>query len=573
MLTGKTDQVIQEPREDDLGREMQYMGRVFNYYTLTGEGADAGRIVSGTAYADFVRTGSYVYQDQAYGVRKHRGLIQGGIADATISSIMASTANQALMQQIRVGSDGFTILFDNSSEHVCLWSPYASSIGRTAAEMNVTPAAFSGTFKGFTSVNGVDYFQMYTFDNGYWIATALPVSTMLAGRTPIALITTLVAFIFFLLLYMISIFSSEAEEDALETFLDKRISTRGDNGMVQMMMPSGRVKYVRSAAARYTDTHVSWLDMTASQQIALVLKIALSIIILCVVVSGIFADRLFGPDSAIAYIIHGDWEHSFNYFACVAFAVMVLSVSAGAFVVSAFINFIIRNMGSRVETVGRLLLSVVKYGSVLFAIFYGLSLLGFSTAGLVTSASIMSIVIGLGSQSLISDILSGIFIVFEGAFRVGDIVTVGDFRGSVVDIGLRTTKIENTTGDIKIFNNSSIAGIINMTKKASKAMCEIGVEYTADLAHVERIILDALPEIGERNPAIIGQPTYLGVVSLSESYVVLRIAAQCSEKDRILVGWYLNREILLLFQQNDITIPFPQVTVSNREPRNDHPAT
>lgn len=562
VITGKTDRLIQAELVDERGQEMQYLGAVFHYYVLNGDGPDAGRFVSVEAYETFLADGAYMFNGHGYSVSRHRSLIQGGIADETIDAIMESLSDSALMHQIKVGSDGFTVLFDNSSEHVCLWSPNEASIGRTAAELSISDAAFSGTFKGFTKLNGVECFQAYSFDNGYWIATAIPCDTLFAGRNPIALITTLVALAFYLLLFLLCVFSTESEERAMEKLLEKRLDASADNGLVRMMMPSGKVKLVRSASARYTSASVAWADMNTSQRLSLVLKVVMSIIVVCVILSGIFCDQIFGENSAISYIVHGDWEHGVNYFAVIAFLAVVLSVSVAALISSLFINFIIRNMGSRVETVGRLLLSVVKYGSVLFAIFYGLSLLGFSTAGLVTSASIMSIVIGLGSQSLISDILSGIFIVFEGAFRVGDIVTVGDFRGSVVDIGLRTTKIENMTGDIKIFNNSNIAGIINMTKKASKALCDISIDYGADLQQVEKILLEALPKIGDKNPSIIGHPDYLGVVELGDSAVVLRVDAECAEKERVPVSRYLNRELLILFQQNGINIPFPQVTVS-----------
>lgn len=572
IITGKLDQYIQEPRHNDLGEYMQYVGAPFYYYTLAGDGPAAGRFVSRKEY-DACRTdGSWPVDGTAYQVVRHRSVVIGGITDGTISEIMDATSNDALMRQVRVGQDGFVVLFDNTPEHVCVWSPHASSIGRSARELDIADEAFAGAFKGFTTVNGVAYFQSYVFDNGYWVATALPTASMLAGRDPIALVTAAVSALFFLLLFVLCIFSTESEEDMLLDVVEKQLGKNHDNGMVKVEMPSGKFKYVRSAASRFTETAIPWADMSTNQRLAAVLKYALSIIVVLIILVIIFCREIFGDQSAIVYIIHGSWEHGFNYFAVFSFVAVVLCVSAGSFVVTRIINFIIRNMGSRVETVGRLLLSVVKYGSVLFSIFYGLSLLGVSTAGLVTSASIMSIVIGLGAQSLISDILSGIFIVFEGAFRVGDIVTVGDFRGSVVDIGLRTTKIENTTGDIKIFNNSSIAGIINMTKKASKAICRISIEYGADLHHVERILKDALPGIGRRNPKIIDTPMYDGVDELADSSVILRVTAFCAEKDRIEIGRYMNRELFLLFRKHDIGIPFPQVTVSyEHEPESSEP--
>jgi small conductance mechanosensitive channel len=201
-------------------------------------------------------------------------------------------------------------------------------------------------------------------------------------------------------------------------------------------------------------------------------------------------------------------------------------------------------------------------------VFYCLYLFGLNTASLLTSAGILSIVIGLGAQSLISDIIAGIFIVFEGEFRVGDIVTIGDFRGQVVEIGLRTTKIVDISNNIKIFNNASISGVLNMTKESSYASVDVGIEYGESLERVENVLSEAFPEIKKKLPSIIDGPFYKGVVELGSSSVNIRILATCKEQDRIQLSRDLNREIFLLFNRNNINIPFPQVTLSHLKENN-----
>jgi len=227
-----------------------------------------------------------------------------------------------------------------------------------------------------------------------------------------------------------------------------------------------------------------------------------------------------------------------------------------------FVKSFCGTLGARVETTGDLIVSVLKYGGFIGGFFYCLYLFGFNSTSLIASAGILSLVVGLGAQSLISDIIAGIFIVFEGEFRVGDIVTIDGFRGQVLEIGLRTTKIVEASKNIKIFNNSSISGVINMTRQSSIAAIEVGIEYGESLERVDAILKKELPKMRKRLPAIIDGPEYVGVVSLSDSAVVLKIIAQCEEKDRIQLMRDLNREIFLLFNQHGINIPFNQLTIS-----------
>ena len=204
----------------------------------------------------------------------------------------------------------------------------------------------------------------------------------------------------------------------------------------------------------------------------------------------------------------------------------------------------------------------MKYGGALGALFYCLYLVGIDSTSLLASASILSLVIGLGAQSLIKDIIAGIFIVFEGEFRVGDIVTIGGYRGSVMDIGLRTTKIMGVEGNIKIFNNSDITGVLNMTKEASVVLCKISIEYGQDLDYVEAVLRRELPALRKHNPQLLENPRYLGVQSLGESGVELAVLARCREQDIFDVTRYMNREVLQIFYRNGINVPFPNVTVS-----------
>ena len=236
------------------------------------------------------------------------------------------------------------------------------------------------------------------------------------------------------------------------------------------------------------------------------------------------------------------------------------------------INFIIRVLFSkmfsnykRAKTIIKLLTSFIKYLIAIIAILLILSAFGVDTRTLLASAGILGLVIGLGAQSLIADIIAGLFIVFEGDFEVGDIVVVDNWRGEVQEIGIRTTKIIDWGGNVKIVNNSHISTIINQTKELSIAVAYIGIEYGKSIPEVERVIKDNLPRIKKNVPEIIEGPFYKGVDELASSSVNLLFMAKCKEEDIYGVKRAMNRELKMIFDENGINVPFPQVTISKLE--------
>ena len=132
----------------------------------------------------------------------------------------------------------------------------------------------------------------------------------------------------------------------------------------------------------------------------------------------------------------------------------------------------------------------------------------------------------------------------------------------MVEIGVRTTKVQDVSKNIKVIRNSDISNVINMTKETSYASCDVGIEYGESLERVENILAKELPNIRKRLPAIIDGPFYKGVVSLGDNSVNIRITVQCAEKNRIQLERDLNREMKLLFDKYDISIPFPQVVIN-----------
>ena len=217
--------------------------------------------------------------------------------------------------------------------------------------------------------------------------------------------------------------------------------------------------------------------------------------------------------------------------------------------------------GKKAVTIARLMVSFLKWVIFLCAIFFVLDAWGANTTTMLASAGVLTLIIGLGAQSLIADILAGIFIVFEGEFQVGDIVIIDSWRGEVKEIGMRTTKLLDVGGNIKIVNNSEIKTIINQTQELSLAKASVFISYNARIEKVEAVIADNIEKIKEKIPAIVKGPIYMGVSELGESGVELLFVAYCKEDDIYQVQRDINREIKIMFDDNNIEIPFNQLVV------------
>lgn len=229
-----------------------------------------------------------------------------------------------------------------------------------------------------------------------------------------------------------------------------------------------------------------------------------------------------------------------------------------------FLVNVLTRKGHRGETVGKLMSSVIRYTSFIIAAFLILSAWGVDTPTLLAGAGIIGLALSFGAQSLIEDILAGLFIIFERQFVVGDIVEINNRRGIVREIGIRTTKIEDLNGDVLIINNSDIRGIINTSIELSVAISDISIEYEADIAKVEDIIKKHLPDIKAQIPEIVEGPFYVGIDQLADSSVVMRVTAKCEEINRNKVRRALNRALKMVFDQEKINIPFPQIVINEK---------
>ena len=561
VLLGRIDSYVQERRINDLGEETQLTGAVLHYYTRQNDDGETV-YVSRSAYEESAAAYGVFGNTTGDGITEHRSLIQIQLNDTLSDRLLEPTSAERVLTTSMLDG-GAVVMFDTSEEHRCLYSPVEASIGKTAAELGIPDNAFTGLdYYGFTRVNGIDYFQYYKYLDDYFFATAIPKASMYHARIPVSVMTSLICLVLLLLLSMTVTLTNKEEEMLYQVMSEEEANEGLNSAIFRIILPSGRLTSTVNAAARWDNRHVTWSEKAPEQKLMDITKVILLLVIIYILLTAAGTVTMFHENSVIRYIMSGSWDRGWNVFALSACAIVLMTAVTMVAVFRIPVRIVTSLLGTRSETLGHLLISIMKYGGALGALFYCLYLVGMDAGGLLASAGVLSLVVGLGAQSLIQDIIAGIFIVFEGEFRVGDIVTIGGYRGTVMDIGLRTTKVMGGDGNIKIFSNSEISGVLNMTKQASVAFVTISIEYGQDIDYVEAVLERELPKLKDKNPVILEGPQYLGISKLGGSGIDIAVMAKCSEKDIKRLIRFLNRELLQIFYRSGINVPFPNITVS-----------
>lgn len=239
----------------------------------------------------------------------------------------------------------------------------------------------------------------------------------------------------------------------------------------------------------------------------------------------------------------------------------------GAAVAALLITFAVANLvkfviGSfkckkhRSETLRQLLEKLLYYIVYTGGVIVALSCLGVDTTAIFVSAGVLAIIVGFGAQSLIEDVITGLFIILEGEIAVGDIITVDGFRGEVKTIGLRTVSIVDLGGNIRIINNSEIGSFVNLSDITSVAVVNVPVSYEDSLEDAEAAVKEALSELPSEYPEIFKEaPVYKGVDKLIESHMELMVVANVSEENIYNARRIIQREIRISSEKAGLHTP------------------
>lgn len=495
------------------------------------------------------------------------GFVQLSMRPERLETLLSSVRIDTILDGVKLGQGGFAFAV-NKSDGTFAYYPDEKLVGASATAAGLDESQLKGGFSDFLTVDGVRYYAS-SFETGdYYVYVAQPESELMTDCVPLTLATGangIVCQVVIFLLVAFEVRRKRGEVAAVQEVDDE------PNRTFETTMPSGRRAKTESAASRWIYRSMNWGDKSAEQRVLTVLKVLMGIFAIAVCVAVIFQDRVFPEDSVFSYVLSGNWEFGLNVFAVTAALMIACVVLTITMMIQALLRMLAGVFGARGETMCRLISSFIKYVSIIGMVYYCLMLIGIDATTLLASAGILSIAISFGAKELVSDILSGLFIIFEGDFRVGDIIQVGSKTGTVVEIGVRTTKINDGNGNIIIIRNSEVSDVVNMTKELSYATCDMDIEYGESLERVENILESEFPNIRRRLPSILDGPFYKGVVSLADNSVTIRVVVQCAETSRGQLERDLRREMKLIFDEYQINIPYPQVVV--HQPRTFYKAT
>ena len=228
----------------------------------------------------------------------------------------------------------------------------------------------------------------------------------------------------------------------------------------------------------------------------------------------------------------------------------------------------------RAKTMGDLLKSVIT--GLLIAIIGTmiLSELGVNIAPIIASAGILGLALGFGAQSLVKDFLSGIFMIFEDQYGVGDVVDVGEASGTIEAVSLRVTRLRDLNGTVWYVPNGEIVRVGNMSQNWSRAVVDVNVGYHEDLVRAQRVLREVahgLWEDEDFKDVIIEEPEVTGVEMIAPDAVTLRVLIKTAPMEQWGVARAMRQRIMARFDHEGIEVPLPQRVVWHRDAQTGSP--
>ena len=215
----------------------------------------------------------------------------------------------------------------------------------------------------------------------------------------------------------------------------------------------------------------------------------------------------------------------------------------------------------RFEAISQLLRSITTFTIVTLALLIILGQLGVNMAPLLASAGVIGVALGFGAQTLVKDFLSGIFLVLEDQFGVGDVVDLGPATGTVEEVTLRVTRVRDMSGIVWYVRNGEILRVGNRSQGWTSAVVDVPVAYNEDLDRVRRIVeevgakMDADPQYDE---ILFGTPTYAGVESVSGDAVFVRVMAKAAPDKQMVAARAIREQLKLGFDEAGVRVPILQ---------------
>ncbi len=262
-----------------------------------------------------------------------------------------------------------------------------------------------------------------------------------------------------------------------------------------------------------------------------------------------------------------------NYIAIGSKALKIVLIWLGANILIRLGSFLIKRFfegqdharfhisNTRGKTLKALTQSILRYVVYFVGILMILGELGINTTSILATAGIGGLAIGFGAQSLVKDVITGFFIIFEDQYGVGDFVKIGDISGTVEEIGLRITRIRGFKGDVNIIPNGEITTVTNYSRENSAAIVDVNIAYENDVDKAIEIVEKVSRQYAAENQSIVEEPRVFGITSMDNVGLTLRLVARTLPMQHWGIERELRKVIKEAFDKNNIQFSYPKVVV------------
>jgi small conductance mechanosensitive channel len=245
--------------------------------------------------------------------------------------------------------------------------------------------------------------------------------------------------------------------------------------------------------------------------------------------------------------------------------ILILLILFAAEGIVMFLLNLLKPKSNRARTLISLSKNIMRYAVILAAICVALTIFNVDIVTILAGLGIIALIIGFGAESLIAGIVTGMFILIDNQYNIGDIIEVNGFRGTVTEISVRTTILTDVGGNVKIINNSDMKNVLNRSDNSSLAVSDFPIPYETNLAELEKEIPALLQRIYDNNqPLMLNAPQYLGVDKLDDSAVMLRFVVDVAEGNIFAGSRALNHDLFVGMRALGVEVPFPQIDVHHK---------
>lgn len=253
----------------------------------------------------------------------------------------------------------------------------------------------------------------------------------------------------------------------------------------------------------------------------------------------------------------------------IIYPVLIILIAVVLYLIlKGIVNNIFRIKSNRIDkrmskTINSLVNNLIKYFIIIIAFVMILEVYGVDTMTLIASLGAFGVVAGLAVQDSLKDLICGISIILEGQYRVGDNVTIKGFKGEVIELGIKSTKIRAYSGEVMIIANHLIEEVINHSLEKSVVVIDIPVSYDTDIDKLEKILNDLFGNLNNSVSGLKSEIKLLGLDSYGDNAMNFRVSVDTIPMENYRIGREIRKAIKMELDKHKIEIPFSQVVIHN----------